>query len=99
MTFGSRMLRLFRPRHKTDDTCGESTIAVGVVFRCYRPRDEPHLTHMGFASSPKDPNKSYTFSWEHGNKKSHLDVYPRTGVDDHDVRDAQREEEDERYHR
>src|SRR5213595_897166 len=65
---------LLRPR-KPNDTCDASSLAAGMSFRCYRPRDEPHSVHMGFAVSPDDPNKSLSFSWEDGDKNRRLIVH------------------------
>src|SRR5437762_10331896 len=41
--------------------CDATGLAAGITFRCYRPRDEPHLSHIGFSVSPSNPKKSYTF--------------------------------------
>ena len=60
---------------KTNDTCDAASVAAGVHFRCYRPRDEPHLAHMAFAVSLGDAGKSFTFSWEDGNKNRRLIVH------------------------
>src|SRR2546428_11733833 len=65
-------LRLAR---KTNDTCGASSVAAGVRFRCYRPRVEPHSVHMGFAVSPDVAGKSFTFYWVDGNKNRRLIVH------------------------
>jgi hypothetical protein len=77
------------------NVCGETSVWAGVVFRCYRPRDEPHSLHMGFAVSSDDPNKSYTLSWEEGKRKHpHLDVHPTFGdTEDEEARLLEQERE------
>jgi hypothetical protein len=79
---GSRVRVFLANARKMHDTCDASASAVGVSFHCYRPRHEPHLTHVAFALSPNDPNKSFTFSWEDGNKKRRLIVHPNEGSEE-----------------
>ena len=55
--------------------CNEIGLTAGFSFHCYRPRVEPHSVHLGFAVSPDDAGKSFTFSWEDGNKNRRLIVH------------------------
>ena len=83
------MVKLSFPRMSTLDCerlarCQKFTLVGGMIFHCFRPRDEPHLRHEGFAWSPGDASKSYTFSWEEGKRKdlemnliTHISKHPR----------------------